>query len=137
MAAAEDNLPDEVTVPSFIDQFLDPYRQSLLHNRTKPVEAHELNSLVWGSFRQEFSLDPKTLGELLTLKPGSSKVFQRELSPELFHWAGTSIYFLDLHLLKPLWLSERVGLHGALACKLTQSPLHWALHREQMCSAAH
>lgn len=98
----------EVKVPSFIESFLDPYFKSLLNKTTQPKSVEQLDPLVWGSFTQTFTVDPKTLFELCELQPNSTTQFQRELDPEIFHWHGTAVYFLDPHLLKQFWKRDKV-----------------------------
>jgi hypothetical protein len=90
-------------VPAMLLAWIDVVRSSLKKNPTTSLLLSELNSLVWSSFTQMFTIDGKTLEELITLKNNSCSVFKRELEPELFHWHGTTVTFLSLNLLKPFW----------------------------------
>lgn len=94
--------------------------RSLKENTTTPLAVSELNSLIWPSYEQTFTIDPKTLEELLTLKQNSSTSFKRELDPELFHWNGTTVTFMSLNLLKSFWREPQAIASGkvCLVCRV-------------------
>ncbi len=99
----------EVGVPAVLKDWTDVCKGSLKKNKTTALEVRELDSLVWDSFTQRFTIDPKTLYELTTLKEGSTSTFLRPLTPELCHWHGTEVTFLDLKLLSSLWKDKQVS----------------------------
>jgi hypothetical protein len=102
---------DLLDTPDVLKAWLDAAKDSLKLNATRNKKPSELNTLVWNSFTQEFTLDPKTLDELLTLDPLKHKPeFKRHLAPELAHWNGTKIHFLHLGFLQALLpLGNKVG----------------------------
>lgn len=97
----------DVSPPQVLAAWMDKVKETLMVNATTMKTCEQLDPLVWKNFTQRFTIDPKTLTELVTLKP-NSLVFQRDLSPELFHWHDTDIVFFNLNLLKPFWMTDKV-----------------------------
>jgi hypothetical protein len=88
---------DLVKPPPILQEWMDGCKTSLRINKTRTKTAAELNPLIWKSFTQEFTLDPKTLHELVTLRPSQGRAqrqFMRELTPENVHWHGTKVHFV-------------------------------------------
>jgi hypothetical protein len=102
---------EEIKPPKILDDWLAVCKATLAKNSSATKQADALDPLVWRSFTQEFTIDPKSLSEMLTLvKTGTGKKstpvrplrFQRELSPESVHWHGTKVHFLHHNLLTSL-----------------------------------
>jgi hypothetical protein len=75
-------------------------------NASKTKEASELDPLVWKSFTQEFTIDPKTLHESVSLNRGSKdkeekrsllkplQFYRGAITADEVHWHGTKIHFV-------------------------------------------
>jgi hypothetical protein len=114
---------DELNPPPLLQAWLDVCKESLMRNKSATKSAPELDPLIWRSFTHEFTLDPKSLHELLSLKvqmPSKGHKgkhvlitphqFQRDLRPEEVHWHGTKVHFLHHNLLTAfLSPSQEVG----------------------------
>ena len=98
----------DITPPTVVVAWLKVLKESLLKSKTSSKDVNELEPLVWDSFTKTFTVDPKTVHELVTLKNGSTTAFIRDLDPELFHWDGTKATVLDLNLLKAFWKTSEV-----------------------------
>jgi hypothetical protein len=61
-----------------------------------------------GPIGRVFHADVQTLHELVTLQPQSCTKFERALTPELFHYDGVIVHYLDLHYLQPYWKDKSV-----------------------------
>ena len=102
----EERLVTTADLPDVFQTFLALCRDSLQITSNSSKSVEQLDPLVWSAgFQQTFSIDPPTLHEMTQRKQHSSgkPAFQRELDPELFHWAGTTITFMNLHLLRGFW----------------------------------
>ena len=110
MADAPEEVDQPLTAPLIIHAWMENCKESLKTNRTKSLEVTEVNPLIWASLDQVFLIDPKTLHELLMLKPSSCTKFMRELEPGMFHWHGTTFTFMNLGLLKALWRTDKVAV---------------------------
>ena len=102
---------DSKSLPPIVQKALQIWKESLREGagNTAGIDVDKLDPLKWPSLSQVFDLDPKTAKELITLDSNRPTCFQRQLDPEVFHWAGTRFTFMNLHLHRGLWKTSQVG----------------------------
>ncbi len=104
-ANAEDGTENrEVAVPPVLLAFCS-HAQKQLSDGNKGVAVRNLapGFFQGGPIGRVFHADVQTLHELVTLQPQSCTKFERALTPELFHYDGVIVHYLDLHYLQPYW----------------------------------
>ena len=111
--AGEESLKPEKT-PAHFQNFLATTRANLetysrLGLAKSPLSTNnkfllDTLSLIWSKgFFVTYDIDPRTLAQMVSLKPGMTKTFQMGLDPSIFQLSGITVLFVDLNIVKPFW----------------------------------
>ena len=110
----------EVPAPAVLSHF-DKLNRSQLSdgNNARKLEDQDATFFQGGPFGRTFRTDPQTLNEVVTLVPKSCSQFLRPLTPELFHYDGTTIHYINLAYLKAYWKHPEVKMSASYRTVLT------------------